>query len=601
MKSLILSLLLCSFATAVAEDKPNIVWIVSEDNSAHWLGCFGNTLVKTPNLDKFASRGVQYNAAFSNAPVCACARSTILMGRYASSLGTQNMRSRYLVPKSLKSYPQLMKEAGYFTINKGKTDYNMAGNDKSHWDICKGSSSLKSVPKDKPFFLVMNNAISHESSLFEKKIKNSRKSGAIPKVPSIAPEKAPLPPHLPDTPEMRSDWVTYADIMHALDKRLGKDIKQIMESEYGDNTIIFYFSDHGGILPRAKRYIFNTGTHVPMMVYLPKKWEHLNRHKPGSKTGDVVAFVDLAPTVLNIAGMKIPDSMQGQPFLGSNTLPKKYAYLFSQRFDEQIFKFARGLTDGKVRYTKNFHPHRDRAIHGGYAHGQIGWQSYFKLYKENKLDETTGIIWQPTQPKEELFDITKDPWEVNNLITSNNRPAQAEELSKALYAKMLETKDTGVVPEMMYADLSKTSTVYEYVNSSDFPYEEVLNIAWQTPASKEIHQLLLKSSHSVIRYWAVMQCSIDKTRGAELVNALVAMKDEATPAVRIALVEALYHAGKAKESKAILLQTLTKTNDDIVAIEGLKLISVTGLDDEIDDTTWNSFCKHGSYSNRRKR
>ena len=324
MKFLLLSLLF--YSVALAQQKPNIVWLTSEDNSAHWLGCYGNNLVKTPNLDELANKGIQFNAAFSNAPVCACARSTILMGRHSASMGTHNMRSRYPVPKSLKSYPQLMKEAGYFTMNSGKTDYNMAGDDQSHWDICKKSAGLKDVPKNKPFFLVINNTISHESSLFANRIKSSRKSGAIPQVPSIPAEKAPLPPHLPDTMEMRSDWVTYADIMHAMDDKVGQVIKEISESEYADNTIIFYYSDHGGILPRAKRYIFNTGTHVPFIVYLPKKWEHLSKNKPGSQTNAVIGFVDLAPTVLNIAGAKIPENIQGQPFLGEDTLPKKFIF-----------------------------------------------------------------------------------------------------------------------------------------------------------------------------------------------------------------------------------------------------------------------------------
>ncbi len=587
----------------VAEEKPNIVWITSEDNSAHWLGCYGNDMVKTPNLDQFASKGIQYNAAFSNAPVCAIARSTIITGRYASSIGTQNMRSTYPVPNSIESYPKLMKKAGYFTINSGKTDYNMKGSDASHWDICKPSAGLKNAPKDKPFLLVINNTISHESSLFEKKIKKSRSSGAIPKTPSISTEKVSLPPYLPDTEEIRTDWVTYADIMHAMDAKVGKLIKEISESEHAENTIIFYYSDHGGILPRAKRYIFNSGTHVPLMVYLPKKWEHLSKYKPGDQTSDIVSFVDLAPTVLNIAGIEIPKTMQGQPFLGSKNIgsPKSFAFLYSQRYGEQSFKFARGLTDGKIRYTKNFHPHRDRTSYSGYGYGLASWRSYLAEYKSGNLDAKAGLIWQPTQPKEELFNVTNDPWEVDNLITEGSRPKQADILSKILFIKMLETKDTGIVPEMMYAEISKKSTVYEYVNSKEFPYETVLNTAWKAPISSSEHLKLLSSVHPVMRYWGVMHCSIEKDRGAELVDRLLAMKDDPIPAVRVALVEALYHAGRSEEAKVILLDVLNKTKDDVVAIEGIKLLILTGLDKEIDDDTWNSFCKHGVYSKRRMR
>ena len=204
MNYLFLSLALTAFATAA--DKPNIVWITSEDNSAHWLGCYGNKHTKTPNIDALAAQGVLYNAAFSNAPVCAIARSTLLMGRYATSMGTQNMRSRYPIPKTFKSYPQLLQEAGYHTHNASKTDYNIKGNDKAHWNVTGSKANPIKAPKGKPFISVINLMVSHESSLFASKIKNNKKNGTIPKTPSVKPEDVTLPPYLPDTKELRNDW-----------------------------------------------------------------------------------------------------------------------------------------------------------------------------------------------------------------------------------------------------------------------------------------------------------------------------------------------------------------------------------------------------------
>ena len=169
-------------------------------------------------------------------------------------------------------------------------------------------------------------------------------------------------------------------------------------------------------MPRSKRFVFQTGTQVPLVVYLPPKWQHLSPHKPGSAVEDIVSFVDFGPTVVDLAGGKLPKDMQGRPFLGKNATSKPYAYLFSQRFDEQVFKFARGITDGKFRYVKNFYPHRNRGIPGGYPYGQAGWRSYKRYLDEGKGNAAQNFIWQQ-QPSEELYDITADPWEVKNLAS----------------------------------------------------------------------------------------------------------------------------------------------------------------------------------------
>lgn len=601
MNYLFLSLALTAFATAA--DKPNIVWIVSEDNSAHWLGCYGNKYTKTPNIDALAAQGVLYNAAFSNAPVCAIARSTLLMGRYATSMGTQNMRSRYPIPKTFKSYPQLLQEAGYHTHNASKTDYNIKGNDKAHWNVTGSKANPIKAPKGKPFISVINLMVSHESSLFASKIKNNKKNGTIPKTPSVKPEDVTLPPYLPDTKELRNDWVTYVDNIQALDKQVGKIVDDIKNSEHADNTIIFYYSDHGGVHPRSKRYVFHTGTHVPLIVSFPKKWQHLSPHQPGSKVDDVVAFVDFAPTVLNLAGAKVPSDMQGQAFLGKDAKSKQYAYLYGQRFDEQIFKFVRGLTDGKQRYVKNFHPHRDRAIFGGYAHGQAGWRSYKALFDAGKLTAQPQLIWNKRQPPEELFNTANDPSEVNNLISSTTRPAAADTFSKALHEKMIATKDSGIVPEMMYEDISKASTVHAYVNHNDFPYELVLKTAWETPKEIAEHRTLLQSKHTVVRYWAVMQCSISPARGKALLLELTAMAEDTSPAVQVALAEALHLQGKTAEANTVILKVLENSSCDIITIEALKITEKTGLAATLDDKQWNAFCRKakGGYSDRRTR
>ncbi|MEC7717760.1 MAG: sulfatase-like hydrolase/transferase, partial [Planctomycetota bacterium] len=244
-----------STSGAEPAERPNILWVTSEDNSHHWVGCYGNTEASTPHIDRLAENGIRFQYAYSNAAVCAVARNTLILGRYACGMGTHNMRSRYPVPESFQTYPSYLRDAGYFCVNRSKTDYNFKTDDKSHWDQCGGQAHWRNRAKGQPFFAVFNSTISHESSLFANKTGDLRRRGMIPETPSRDPSSVQLPPHYPDTPQLRQDWVTYMDVVSAMDKQIGGWIEELDKAGVRDNTIIFYYSDHGGILPRAKRYI----------------------------------------------------------------------------------------------------------------------------------------------------------------------------------------------------------------------------------------------------------------------------------------------------------------------------------------------------------
>lgn len=586
------------FLTLDAEEKPNILWLTSEDNSAHWIGAYGNQNAHTPNIDKLAEKGLRYNHAYSNAPVCAVARCTLIMGRYASSLGTQNMRSRYPVPKQLKSYAQLLDKAGYQTSNPGKTDYNIQGNDRLHWNSKKrkkGEHPWQQEKLKKPFFHVINFDSCHESCLF-----NSKNGGNPPAPKRVKPDQVHLPPFLPDTPELRSDWASYHDKVSLMDHQVGQIIQSLKKSKHADNTIIFYYSDHGGVLPRSKRFIYRTGTRVPLVIYLPKKWQHLSPHKPGSSVDDVVAFVDFGPTVLEIAGATVQPDMQGQPFLGKNKKSKDYAFLIAQRFDEQVFKCVRGLTNGKFRYVKNFYPHRHRGIESGYPYGQAGWRSYKRFIDSKKGTQVQNYIWREKQPAEEFYSPPKDPWEVDNLIERQEHQELIATMRKALREKMISTKDSGILPEMFYQKISTDSTVYDYIRSPEFPYEEVLAAAWPTESDKQTKQRF-SHPHAAVRYWAAIQCSINPLIAK---NCLIELKkstlDESLP-VRFAAAEALSLNGHTKLANDTIQSLLDTTQNDIVSIQCLKLAKQTGLADTIGDKKWNKYCSRGSYGARLKR
>lgn len=592
-------------SSTCAADRPNILWVTSEDNSHHWLGCYGNEQAETPNIDQLATNGVRYKYAYANAAVCAVARFTMITGRYACSMGTQNMRSRYPIPDRFRTYPSYLRKAGYYCVNRSKTDYNFKTDDKSHWDESSPKAHWKNRPEGSPFFAVFNTTISHESSLFAKKTADYRSKGMIPEVPSRDPASVELPPYLPDTPEIRQDWVTYLDILTAMDRQIGEWVKELDDAGLREDTIVIYYSDHGGILPRAKRYINDTGTHVPMIVNCPEKWKHLVEGEPGSTNDRPVSFIDLPPTALSLAGVKIPKQMQGRAFLGSGKQePTPYVFLFGQRFDSRMLRFVRAVTDGRYRYIRNFHPHRHRGILAGYPHGQVGWQSFYALQQAGETSEAQSAFWNIPQPTEELYDTQADPWEVNNLATDPEHKELLTKMRKATLQKMRQIRDTGVVPEAMYNSLSKDGTVFDYVHSDVFPYNEVLQLAIAAGngrrGSRAKLEEAMQNEQPVIRYWGALGCTIAGKASPTAKESLTKLLKDPVEAVRLAAAEALFVNGETEVGQAALIEILNTSNDDIVVLEALNIAAARNITAEIPREVYDRACTIGGYAARMK-
>ena len=603
---LLLVSLLVSAAAHGAEDRPNIMWVTSEDNSYHWIGCYGNEDAKTPNIDRLAADGIRYRYAYANAAVCAVARNTLILGRYACGTGTQNMRSRYPVPDSFRTYPSFLREAGYYCVNRSKTDYNFKTDDKSHWDESSSKAHWKNRAEGQPFFAVFNTTISHESSLFPNKTENNRKQGLIPKTPSRDPASVRLPPHYPDTPEIRQDWVTYMDVVTAMDKQIGDWLQELDDAGVRDDTIIFYYSDHGGILPRAKRYINDTGTHVPLIVSFPKKWQHLAPAESGTVNDRPVAFIDLPPTVFSLAGVEIPEQFQGRAFAGKAAVEKEpFVFLFGQRFDSRMLRFVRAVTDGEYRYIRNFHPHRHRGILAGYPHGQAGWQSLYKLKQAGELTDVQSGYWAIPQPVEELYHTANDPWELNNLVNDPKHQDRLARMRSATLNKMREIGDTGLVPESMYEGISKDSTVYEYVHSGDFPYEDVLRTALTAGdgGAGVLRKLraAMNHEHPVVRYWGATGCTIQGQAAAKATRQLKKLLNDSSPSVRTAAAEALYVLGEKQAGFDALIDVLKETDDPVVSLEALNITQALGVMNEVPEEVWAKASSVGGYSKRMEK
>ncbi|PWJ60364.1 arylsulfatase A-like enzyme [Dyadobacter jejuensis] len=538
-----------------AEKLPNILWITSEDNSA-FLGCYGDPFATTPHLDALAKKGFRYTHAYANAPVCAPTRNTIITGVYANSGGNQYMRSTNDKSEQVKFFPTLLRDAGYYCTNNNKEDYNVNGSQtKNIWNESGKNAHYKNRKPGQPFFAVFNSTISHESSIHKLKPEAELRHN---------PKKVSLPPYHPDTPAMRRDWAQYYDKVEDMDTWVGKLLQELEESGEAENTIVFYYADHGGVLGRSKRFVYETGTHVPFIIHIPEKYKQL---WPNAQTGTTVdrliSFVDLAPTLLSIVDRPIPAYLQGVPFLGSKkSAAPRYVFMFKDRMDER-YDMSRAVRDNKYRYIRNYTPFRPHGQHIEYLWRAASLRSWEEEFKAGRLNETQAAFWK-SKPTEELYDTENDPWEINNLAEKPEYQAILKRLQKANRDWMLRIKDTGFIPEAELMDRTASTTSYDYMRSGKFELEPVLNAAElaTTPSVKNIPELtaLLRADDAAKRYWGATGLLILGEKAKPAITALkIAAKDK-SPNVATAASEALYHLGEKELARKSLIAVLNSPN-----------------------------------------
>lgn len=565
--------------------RPNILWLTAEDHSAYWLGCYGNENARTPNLDKLAERGVRYTNFFANAPVCAVARTSLILGTYAPQLGLQHMRSVYDIPGKYKTYSRLLQDAGYYVTNRSKDDFNFPYDPEKVWSDVGGDAHYKNRSAGAPFFTIFNTTTTHESSLFPSRYNRSRESGIIPDKPRVDPADVRLPAYLPDLPEIRMDHAIYHDVISAMDREIGDHLAELEARGEADNTIIFFYSDHGGVIPRAKRFVHDTGTHVPLIIYFPEKWKHLAPAAPGSEIDDPVSFIDLPPTILNLAGADVPEYMHGTPLFGTPEAsgPRSLVFLYGQRFDGQILKFERAVTDGHYRYIHNFHPFRPQAYPHGYPLGQAAWSAWYEAWRNGETSPLEGSYWERNQPVDALFHTDSDPWEVNNLAGDPEYAARLAFMRDSLINQMAAIRDTGIVPESMWPGLIGDGTIFDYVNQADFPYRSLLDLAFEatdaSQASLPRFQFALTSEHPVERYWGAIGCHILGREAKPAARALRKLTRDPFLVNRIAAYAALGQLGQRKFAIEGLLGVLDAPVENMALGEALDaLLGLNALD-----------------------
>lgn len=484
--------------------QPNILWLTSEDNSIFWVSCYGGTNCTTPNIDKLAEEGFRYTHCFDNAAVCAPTRSTWITGMYAISNGTQPMRSRNLIPHdTIKYYPDLLREAGYHTSNWTKTDYNIGGReDRDCWDLLdrKKRFGWRERKPGQPFFAVVNSTSSHESRAHGE-AENTRHD----------PSKMTLHSYHPDLPAIRSSYAKYADAVENMDRDIGETLNALKEDGLYEDTIIIYCSDHGGVMPRSKRFLYSSGIHCPLVVRIPEKYRHLwPAEKPGMAVDRLVSFVDMPKTWLSLARAEIPDTFQGTVFLGEGTEPEPQFHLsFRERADERC-DCVRMIRDKRYAYYKNYMPYAPAGQYLAYLwriQAAPAWEQY---HREGKTNEITGRFFRP-RVSEEFYDTVRDFDNVHNLIDAPEHQGRIARMKQAMREKQMELHDSGLLPESMRMQRAKEHgvTIYEMVRDPRlYPLASYLDAADRALERNRNHMATFVQSMSDpddgIRYWAVV-------------------------------------------------------------------------------------------------
>jgi N-sulfoglucosamine sulfohydrolase len=441
-------------------DNPNILWLLCEDITT-LLPFNGDPTAHTPNLDALAKESLVFTNCFTTSGVSGASRSALITGMYPTSIGTMNHRSgtdavgwgdrKYpdinpdkphdtqgkllrsysaVTPEYVKCFTEYLRANGYFCTNNYKTDYNFAA-PVTAWDKNSNEASWTSCPSGKPFFSVFSDLSTHESQIWIHK--------NFPQ--TVSPQKVPLPAYFPDDSIVRQDVARCYSNIEILDKNIGEKIKQLKDAGLYDNTIIFFFSDNGGPLPRGKRESYDSGLHLPFLVHFPKG-AHAGR------VDELISFVDFAPTVLSVAGIKPPAYLQGQAFLGKYKAkePRKYIYGGGDRFDEYSDRI-RVVRDKRYLYVKNYFPELPLYKDVKYRKRMDILKELLLLRDQNKLSGATALWFRPTKPNEEFYDCQTDPFNIHNLINDPRYTGKIKELRTSLDQWIAKVGDKGSIPE----------------------------------------------------------------------------------------------------------------------------------------------------------
>ena len=542
-----------------AGGKPNILWLSCEDISPH-LGCFGDEHAITPNLDRLAREGVRYTNAFTTAGVCAPCRSGIITGMYQTTIGTHHMRCSAKLPAHIKAFSSYLRRAGYYCTNNSKTDYQTRDL-RDAWDESSNKAHWRNRKKGEPFFAVFNFTGCHESGIAgESKYKSVTKN--LKPSQRQDPDKLELPPYYPDTLIVREDWKRNYELITAMDAWAGDLLDQLKQDGLYEETIVFFWSDHGVGLPRAKRWLYDSGTHIPLIVRVPEKFRTAGQAKPGRLDDRLVSSIDLGPTVMNLVGLTVPEYMQGQPFLGPNLPePRRYVFGARDRMDER-YDIIRSVRDKRYRYIRNYEPLKTYYQYMNTPEKGATMKEIRRVHAEGKLPPAARLFMADRKPVEELYDLQNDPHEINNLVGDLKYQEILERMRQVHRHWVQQTKDLGLIPEPEIMEREKKfGNRYAILRQ---PGGDALNArlgeiaALASEGRKALPKLVaaMDDEDAAIRYWGATGIgNIGKEAMASESKMIAALADESV-SVRVAAARALCLMGKPDRALPVLINTL---------------------------------------------
>ena len=540
-------------------DRPNILWITCEDIGPQ-LGCYGDQYAITPHLDRLANRSLKFTRCWSNAPVCAPARTTLIAGLYPTAYGAQHMRSSVELPAGHKTLPEILRKAGYYCTNNTKEDYNFP-KPSGMWDDSSNKAHWGSRKPNQPFFAVFNSTVTHESQIRKR-----------PYVPKHDPTLAPVPPYHPDTPEVRLDWAQYYDRITEMDSFVGRKLKELEEAGLDDSTIVFFFGDHGCGLPRGKRWLYESGLHVPMLVHIPQRFSRRfeSIYQPGASSDRLVAFVDLLPTVLDLCQLPIPEDLHGRSFFVPESLANQYNYGFRDRMDERVDS-SRAIRNDRYLYIRNFIPDRPQGAYLSYMFQTPTTQDWRRLFDENKLSDVQRAFWLP-KATEELYDIQEDPFQIHNIAQNPQLQSVRMELADALKSKMHELLDTGSIPEDWIWQEQKQNM------------QVAIDAAWNSDqAQRDTETLLtmLQSAQVIERYWGAVafRGAGATVKDQRIIQLAIGLLNDPSLDVRAVVAEALVRYAEEPQQRNHAMQVLLGIPTQSSARWGARMIALNALCD----------------------
>lgn len=564
---LCVSLLLVMPASLFAQDRPNVLWISCEDVSPHF-GCYGDPQAMTPHVDRLASEGILFTHAFSCHGVCAPSRTGIITGMNPISLGANHMRSRTNLPKHVKLFPEYLRGAGYYCTNNSKTDYNLNWDKSSVWDDTSNKAHWRNRPASTtPFFAVFNLTMTHESKVWSEGWKDV--VSALPKSQRHRPEEMRVPPIYPDTLPVREDQARLADLITVMDMQVGKLLDELDQAGLRENTVVMFWSDHGDGLPRSKRWTYDSGSRVPLIIHVPEKFRPaLATAEVGTTDERLVSLIDLGPTVLTIAGLPVPEHMHGMPLLGPEKTPtREYIYGARDRLDERL-DMVRTVRSRTHRYVRNLMPWRPALQHVSYGEKNATMQELRRLQREHSLPRESAQWLATPRPPEELYDLQADPWEMVNLADQPKQQAVLQALRDACDEWQIEMRDAHLIPEILLAEgESQSGDRWSMLHqpNGEQRTSELLQAAKQaslfsSPASDILSATL--SDDPAIRWWQLLQMSHGAGIGSHVSLFEVETKS-AHPALRIVAAGGLARSGRSADAARVLEELLKDSNEFI--------------------------------------